>query len=110
MSFLLSSPASSARCAAEIEALPQSIMAANPAANPTFRSVRMLPPCEPRAPECYCQNAPNVATDIAGHLWQFIIAPKIDDRDDPGRLPRPRRPGQTWSCRQPRPAGRQFDG
>ena len=31
------------------------------------------------------------------------------DRDDPDRLRRRRRPGQAWSCRQPRPAGRQRD-
>ena len=29
--------------------------------------------------------------------------------DDPHRLHRRRRPGQAWSCRQPRPAGRQSD-
>ena len=28
----------------------------------------------------------------------------------PDRLHRRRRPGQAWSCRQPRPAGRQPDG
>ena len=32
------------------------------------------------------------------------------DHDDPHRLRRRRRPGQAWSCRQPRPAGRQPDG
>ena len=31
------------------------------------------------------------------------------DLDDPHRLHRRRRPGQEWSCRQPRPAGRQPD-
>ena len=31
------------------------------------------------------------------------------DHDDPHRLRRRRRPGQAWSCRQPRPAGRQPD-
>ena len=31
------------------------------------------------------------------------------DHDDPHRLHRRRRPGQAWSCRQPRPAGRQSD-
>ena len=32
------------------------------------------------------------------------------NHDDPHRLHRRRRPGQAWSCRQPRPAGRQPDG
>ena len=32
------------------------------------------------------------------------------DHDDPDRLRRRRRPGQAWSCRQPRPAGRKPDG
>ena len=31
------------------------------------------------------------------------------NHDDPHRLQRRRRPGQAWSCRQPRPAGRQRD-
>ena len=31
------------------------------------------------------------------------------NHDDPHRLHRRRRPGQAWSCRQPRPAGRQPD-
>ena len=31
------------------------------------------------------------------------------NHDDPHRLRRRRRPGQAWSCRQPRPAGRQPD-
>ena len=31
------------------------------------------------------------------------------NHDDPHRLPRRRRPGQAWSCREPRPAGRQPD-
>ena len=31
------------------------------------------------------------------------------DRDNSDRLRRRRRPGQAWSCRQPRPAGRQRD-
>ena len=31
------------------------------------------------------------------------------NHDDPHRLLRQRRPGQAWSCRQPRPAGRQPD-
>ena len=31
------------------------------------------------------------------------------NHDDPDRLHRRRRPGQAWSCRQPRPAGRQPD-
>ena len=32
------------------------------------------------------------------------------DHDNPDRLWRRRRPGEAWSCRQPRPAGRQPDG
>ena len=32
------------------------------------------------------------------------------NHDDPYRLRRRRRPGQAWSCRQPRPAGGQPDG
>ena len=32
------------------------------------------------------------------------------DHDNPDRLRRRRRPGEAWSCRQPRPAGRQPDG
>src|SRR5260221_3439789 len=33
------------------------------------------------------------------------FAAKGGNHDDPHRLRRPRRPGQAWCCRQPRPAG-----
>ena len=40
---------------------------------------------------------------------RFGVCGQSGNHDDPHRLPRRRRPGQAWSCRQPRPAGRQPD-
>ena len=44
----------------------------------------------------------------AGNFAALVA--KACDHDNPDRLWRWRRPGEAWSCRQPRPAGRQPDG
>ena len=50
-----------------------------------------------------------VAVIVASGGPSVGIGGQSRDHDDPDRLPRHRRPGQAWSCRQPCPAGRQRD-
>ena len=46
---------------------------------------------------------------IADRRVSSVIRGQGSDHDDPHRLPCWRRPGRAWSCRQPRPTGRQPD-
>ena len=41
--------------------------------------------------------------------FRYGVRSQGGNYDDPYRLHHPRRPGQDWSCRQPRPVGRQLD-
>ena len=51
-----------------------------------------------------------VAVIAATGGYRFGVRGQGRNHDDPHRLPCRRRPGEAWSCRQPRPAGRQPDG
>ena len=51
-----------------------------------------------------------VAVIVSGGGRPPALAAKDGNYDDPHRLRRERRPGQAWSCCEPRPPGRQPDG
>src|SRR5262245_2561814 len=52
-------------------------------------------------------GSPTGRRDRRGRRWR--VCGQGGNHDDPYRLLRRRRPGQAWSCRQPRAAGRQPD-
>ena len=54
-------------------------------------------------------GSPAGRRDRRDRRCRFGVGGQGGNHDDPHRLPRRRRPGQAWSCRQPRPAGRQPD-
>ena len=60
-----------------------------------------------RLPELAAELVRRPVTVIVATSTSSALAAKAATTSDPRRLPCRRRPGPPWSCRQPRPAGRQ---